>query len=199
VEFSFKKFEPNGLSRLQSVNLLLTTRICIEALTAGIYEALTAGIYREEKSSYCWIQVPAQRCRTRGEGQMNTQSAIMIKLPETFGGKEARKLGRELKSRIAKQAHNVVVDLSRVRQIDLAGLEGLLDCMEVIARNDGSLRLGDISAEAATILELTQMDRLFQKFPAFEATATFTQEEELSAESEGIGAEEVVQPQPVAA
>jgi anti-anti-sigma factor len=137
---------------------------------------------------------------------MDTQFAIMIKLPATFGGKEARKLGQELKRKIMTEAPSVLVDLSRVRQIDLAGLEGLLDCMEMIARNDGALQLGKISPEAASMLELTQMDRLFQKFPAFDLAANFTAEEELVPESEETvtqsqetATEKIVQPQPVAA
>jgi anti-anti-sigma factor len=131
---------------------------------------------------------------------MEKQSAIMIKLPEAFGGKEARILRRELKSRIVADTPGVVVDLSRVRQIDLAGLEGLLECMETVAKNDGALQLGPVSAEAATILELTRMDRLFQKFPGFDAqAATLTAQEELEAEREEVTTGKVVQPQPVAA
>ncbi|HEY7353351.1 MAG TPA: STAS domain-containing protein [Terriglobales bacterium] len=135
---------------------------------------------------------------------MNTQSAIMIKLPEVFGSKEARKLGQELKQKMLTESPSVLVDLSRVRQIDLAGLEGLLDCMEMVAKNDGALQLGNISPEAATILELTQMDRLFQKFPAFDIAANFTTQEVVPeseqpvTQKEGV-AEKVPQPQPVAA
>jgi anti-anti-sigma factor len=131
------------------------------------------------------------------------QSAIMIKLPEIFGGKEAQTLERELKFKISAEQPNVLVDLSRVRQIDLAGLAGLLDCMEAVARNDGALKLGEISPEAATILELTRMDRLFQKFPAFDPALVFAAQEEVAAESETIETErnrdKIVQPQPVAA
>jgi anti-anti-sigma factor len=131
---------------------------------------------------------------------MNMQSAILIKLPETFGSMEAKKLGRELKNKMSSHIANVVVDLSRVRQIDLAGLDGLLDCMEAVANNDGALQLGEISPEAATILELTRMDKLFQRFPGFEVPATFAPEEEVVAESSmGAAGEKIVQPQPVAA
>ena len=129
---------------------------------------------------------------------MNTQSAIMIKLPETFTGKEARNLGRQLRNKMAMESPCVLVDLSRVRQIDLAGLEGLLDCMEMVAKHDGTLQLRKISPEAAMFLELTQMDRLFQKFPAFDA-ANFAPEEELATESKQIIGEKIIQPQPVAA
>jgi len=80
----------------------------------------------------------------------------------------------------------------------LAGLEGLLDCMEMVAKHDGTLQLRKISPEAAMLLELTQMDRLFQKFPAFDA-ANFAPEEELATESKQIIGEKIIQPQPVAA
>lgn len=130
---------------------------------------------------------------------MNMQSAILIKLPENFGSKEAKRLERELNSRILNGVPSVVVDLSRVRQIDLAGLEGLLDCMETIARNDGALKLGEISSEAAAFLELTRMDRLFQKFPTVEAGATFAAQEELAPETAEVAEQKIAQPQPVAA
>jgi len=127
---------------------------------------------------------------------METQSAIMIKLPEAFGGKEARRLGRELKNRMSN-APRIVVDFSRVREMDLAGLEGLLDCMETVAKNDGALQLGEMSPEAAIFLELTRMDQLFNRFPVFDASASFTSD--LPSESEDVAADKVVQAQPVAA
>jgi len=130
---------------------------------------------------------------------MNTQSAIMIKLPEAFGAKEASRLGRELKNRMSTETPHVVVDFSRVRQMNLAGLEGLLDCMETVARNDGALQLGEMSPEAAIFLELTRMDRLFNKFPVFDAAAGFTAEQELASETEDVASEKVGQPQPVTA
>jgi anti-anti-sigma regulatory factor len=130
---------------------------------------------------------------------MNMQSAIMIKLPEAFGAKEASRLGRELKTRMSSETPHVVVDFSRVRQMNLAGLEGLLDCMETVARNDGALQLGEMSPEAAIFLELTRMDRLFNKFPVFDAAAGFTVEQELASETEDVASEKVGQPQTVAA
>src|SRR5581483_2839208 len=128
-----------------------------------------------------------------GEDDMETQSAIMIKLPEAFGGKEARRLGRELKNRMSAVSPHIVVDFSRVREMDLAALEGLLDCMEIIAKNDGAVQLGEMSPEAAVFLELTRMDQLFSKFPAFDASSSFTSE--LAGESEDVVADKVSQAQ----
>ena len=129
---------------------------------------------------------------------METPTAIMIKLPELFGAKEAKKLCREVSGKITSEEPCVVVDLSRVKKIDLAGVEGLLHCMEEIAKKDGAIQLRGISPEAATMLELTRMNALFQKFPAFPADAqTYVFPQEATAEE--VPAESQVQPQPVAA
>jgi hypothetical protein len=83
--------------------------------------------------------------------------------------------------------------------MNMAGLDGLLDCMETVAKNDGAIQLGEISPEASIFLELTRMDQLFSKFPVFDASAGFTAEQELVGEIEDLGTEKVGQPQPVAA
>ena len=133
------------------------------------------------------------------EGYMETSSAIMIRLPEVFGGNEARNLRRELKSKIANDSPCVVVDMSRVKKIGVDGLEGLLECMEEVANNDGAMELGAISPEAATMLELTRMDQLFQKFPAFQADrASSLVMPERVAESDQVSTT-AVQPQPMIA
>jgi len=124
-------------------------------------------------------------------------TAIMIKLPESFGGKEARKLRRDLKSNISIDNPCVIVDLSRVKNIDLAGLEGLLNCMDEVAKRDGAIQVAGVSPEAATLLELTRMDRLFRKFPSLPTeTPAFAVTEATTEEATSGG---VVQPQPVAA
>lgn len=131
---------------------------------------------------------------------MDIPSAIMIKLPEVFGAREARKLRRELKNKLASESPCVVVDLSRVKKIDLTGLEGLLSCMEEVARQDGSLEIGAISPEAAAILELTRMNQLFQKFPAAQADRRGTVlVPEATVETEQTASGGTAQPQPVAA
>ena len=98
---------------------------------------------------------------------MERMSTIVVKLPEFIGSKAARKLRRELKSKLTSANLRVVLDLSRVKNIDLKGLEALLTCMEEVARRDGALQFAGVSAEAATLLELTRIDRVFQKFPGF--------------------------------
>jgi anti-anti-sigma regulatory factor len=105
------------------------------------------------------------------EGDMDTSFAILINLPESLGSKEAKKMVRELKTQITKEPPCVILDLYRVKQMDSAGLHGLLVCMQEIARYDCAVQLRAISPEAATLLELVRMDRLLQKFPPLPAQA----------------------------
>ena len=90
--------------------------------------------------------------------------------------------------------------MSRVKRIDLSGLEGLLKCMEEISKQDGTLELGAVSAEAATLLELTRLDKLFQKFPPVQLEAPMPElVPERAGAPEQVSAPGSVQPQPVAA
>jgi anti-sigma B factor antagonist len=98
-------------------------------------------------------------------------SAVVVKMPEALDARNARKLGRELKSKLSAHSSFVVLDLSRVRDIDLSGIDGLLTCMEEVARQDGSLQLSGVSPEIATMLELTRVNQLMQKFPGFSVDA----------------------------
>jgi anti-sigma B factor antagonist len=152
---------------------------------------------RHEKITSCLDFKSAQILLDPEEGDMDIASAIMIKLPEVFGVKEARELRRELKNKLTNERPSVVVDLSRVKKIDLTGLEGLLRCMEEIAKQDGSVELGGISPEAGVMLELTRMNQLFQKFPApqSEVSRPVSVPEPVS-NTEQVP---VAQPQPVAA
>jgi anti-anti-sigma factor len=102
---------------------------------------------------------------------MQNSSAVIVRLPETFGAKEARKLKRELKDKITPASPNLIADLSRVKKIDLKGMEALLGCLEEVALRDGALQIGGVSPQAATLLELTRLDQLFAKFPAFDVEA----------------------------
>lgn len=113
------------------------------------------------------LLVTASILERPGEEYMERPSTIVVRLPEFLGAKAARKLRREMKSKLTKANLHVVLDLSRVKNIDLKGLEALLACMEEIAKQDGALQFAGVSPEAATLFELTRMDRVFEKFPSF--------------------------------
>ena len=127
---------------------------------------------------------------------MSNPSAILIKLPESFGAKEGRKLERELKNKLTNGSANLVADFSQVKKMDLNGMEALLRCMEGLVEQDGALQITGISPEAATLFELTRMDQLFAKFPGFAAEApTF----EFSPQAVADEVQEITLESPVAA
>jgi anti-anti-sigma factor len=137
------------------------------------------------------------------EGVMESPSALLIRLPERFRVNEARALSAELDRRLACDQPCLIVDFSKVKQIDTAGLNMLLECMVKIARQDGAVQVGDISPQAATMLELTRMDRVLGMFPRIsEDTATIrvvparVRADEEEPEEEQAQTEE---PQPLAA
>jgi anti-sigma B factor antagonist len=100
---------------------------------------------------------------------------MLLTLPERVDGQLARTFAREVERELMNDRPRIVVDLSQVKQIDSGGLDTLLDCMVAVANRDGAVRLGGISAEAATVLELTRMDQVFEMFPAVaEAASSFS-------------------------
>jgi anti-anti-sigma factor len=129
---------------------------------------------------------------------MVTSFAIMIGVPESLGSREAKKMVRELKAEIKKEPPCVILDLSRVKMMDCAGLHGLLACMQAIARHDSAIQLRAISPEAATLLELARMDHIFQQFLSLPMQAPGLTIAPASV-AEEVKPERVVQLQPVAA
>jgi anti-anti-sigma factor len=129
---------------------------------------------------------------------MDALLAIIINLPQSLGSREAKKLVRELKMQITDESPLVILDLSRVKKMDCAGLAGLLVCTQEIAKHDGAIQVRAMSPEAATLLEMVRMDRLLQKFAPLPAQAPgFTIAPASVAEEAKL--EMVVQLQPVAA
>jgi len=100
---------------------------------------------------------------------------MLLKLPERVDGRLARTFARELNRELMNDRPRIVVDLSQVKQIDSDALDTLLECMVEVANRDGAVKLGGVSPEAATILELTRMDRVFEMFPTVaEAASSFS-------------------------
>ena len=89
---------------------------------------------------------------------MDMQSAIVVKLPETFSADGARRLKQELRTKIGDGTPRVVIDLSKVKNIDLKGLEALLNCMDEIARRDGAIQLFEEPTNAASARRATITD-----------------------------------------
>src|SRR5262249_7549022 len=100
---------------------------------------------------------------------------MVLRFPERVSGAEARLFAERIGSELCLDRPRVIADLSRVRQIDSQALHVLLECLIEVTRQDGEFYLGAVSPEAATVLELTQMDTVFEILPdVAEASASFS-------------------------
>ncbi len=99
---------------------------------------------------------------------MECPSTVLIYLPERFRAKEARSFKGDFGIQLRDRNASVVVDFSRLRDIDRCGLDTLVRCLSEVAAHDGAIRLAGVSPQAAIILELTQLDRIFDMFPRYD-------------------------------
>jgi anti-sigma B factor antagonist len=89
---------------------------------------------------------------------------IVMQLPEQLKRQEVGPFLDELQPLLESDRPRVVLDCSQVQHMDSAGVEMLLHCMQEAMKRDGDLKLAAISPEAAVILELMRVDRLFEIF-----------------------------------
>jgi anti-sigma B factor antagonist len=85
-------------------------------------------------------------------------------MPERLKLEQAQEFQREVEPLLRADRPRLVFDFSEVRQIDSAGVEILLRCLEEATKRDGDLKLASVTPEAAVVLELTRVDRLFEVF-----------------------------------
>jgi len=70
----------------------------------------------------------------------------------------------------------LVFDFSGVRQLDSAGIEMLLRCLEEVMKRNGDIKLAAVPPAPAVILELTGVDRFFEIYEnASDAVESFHQ------------------------
>jgi len=94
----------------------------------------------------------------------NCRAVVVKQLPESVSVNESQQLLRELAPLLEEDLPCLVFDFSEVRQLDSAGIEMLLRCMEEAMKRNGDVKLAAISPQVAVILELTRVDRLFEIF-----------------------------------
>jgi anti-anti-sigma factor len=94
---------------------------------------------------------------------METSRPVLVKrVPENMNQREAQKFFADVRPLLSADRPQLVFDLSQVRQLDVAGIEVLMQCMSMAMRKDGDLKLASLSDHAAVVLELTRTDRLFE-------------------------------------
>ncbi len=92
----------------------------------------------------------------------NSRPVVVKRMPERVNLRTAREFLRSVQPFLTTDRPQLVFDLSRVRQLDAAGVEMLLRCMSEAHKRDGDLKLATLSPQAALVLELTRTERLFE-------------------------------------
>lgn len=89
---------------------------------------------------------------------------VVKQLPEKLSVEQGRMFFLEVEPCLKADRPRVVLDCSQVRQLDSAGIQMLLHCLEEAMKRNGDVKLAAVPPAAAQVLELTQVDSLFEAF-----------------------------------
>jgi len=89
---------------------------------------------------------------------------VVLQLPEKLVLGRVESFLRDVQGFLKAERPRLVFDFSEVSQIDSAGVELLLNCMEETMKRNGDIKLAAIAPGPAVVLQLTQVDRLFEIF-----------------------------------
>ena len=91
-----------------------------------------------------------------------SRPVVVKRMPERMTLPQARAFLREVQPFLNADRPQLVFDLSTVRQMDSAGVEMLLRCMDRAMQRDGDVKLAALSPQTAVVLELSRAARLFE-------------------------------------
>lgn len=94
----------------------------------------------------------------------NERPVYLKQLPAKLNVKQGRTFLREVLHCLNMDRPRLVLDCFQVRQLDSAGIHVLLRCLEEAMKRNGDVRLAAIQPVTAEILQLTRVDRLFERF-----------------------------------
>ena len=89
-------------------------------------------------------------------------TVTVTQLPEKLNIKQGRLFFKELESHMNVDRPCIVLDCSKVREVDRFAIHMLLCCLEEAMKRDGDVKLAAVSTSARETLELAHVDRLFE-------------------------------------
>lgn len=89
-------------------------------------------------------------------------TVTVTQLPEVLNNREGRLLFKDLERRLKFDRQCIVLDCSKVRELDNRALRFLLNCLEEAMKRNGDVKLAAVTAPVLAILEQTRVDRLFE-------------------------------------
>ena len=97
-----------------------------------------------------------------------TRPVIVMQAPQRLNQASAEAFFEEMKPLLQAERPRIVLDCSQIQDMDSAGVETLLRCMEEAMKRDGDLKLATVAPASAIVLELMRADRLFEVFDSAE-------------------------------
>jgi anti-anti-sigma factor len=84
--------------------------------------------------------------------------------PEVLGGKQGKSFLREVEKSLEMERPRLVLDCSRVRQMDRSGVLLLLCCLEEALKRNGDMRLAGVQPGVRAALERTGASRVLEMY-----------------------------------
>jgi anti-sigma B factor antagonist len=94
----------------------------------------------------------------------NSRDVIVKRLPELVTLNRASTLHQEVLPSLQGDRPSLVFDFSDVREIDSAGIEMLLRCVEQAMKSNGDVKLAALTPQVEILLRMTRVDVLFEVF-----------------------------------
>jgi anti-anti-sigma regulatory factor len=102
------------------------------------------------------------------------RAAAVKQLPETVNAKQRRLFLKELDGSILGDRPCLVLDCSKVREMDKSVVHLLLCCLEEAMKRNGDAKLAAVPAAGRAVLERLGVNRLFEMFDTVgEALSSF--------------------------
>ena len=104
------------------------------------------------------------------------RAVTVHEVPEKVTAATERKFLRDLQQYVETERPRLVLDCSRVRQMDNATIHLLLCCLEEAMKRNGDVKLAGVRPEAKATLQFAGVSRLFEVYNTVaEATQSFRQ------------------------
>jgi anti-anti-sigma factor len=100
----------------------------------------------------------------RMDEMISGRPVVVKQLPEKLSVEQGRMFFMEVDPILNVDRPRLVLDCSNIRQLDSAGIQVLLHCLEEAMKRNGDVKLAAIPPEAVAILELTRVGGLFEAF-----------------------------------
>jgi anti-anti-sigma factor len=105
---------------------------------------------------------------------IRADTAVVKHLPATLSLKQQRLFFAEVENCFSIDRPCIVLDCSKVQQMDRSAIHLLLCCLEEAMKRNGDVKLAAIPDGARALLKVTGVDRLFEVFDtSAEAVSSF--------------------------